>query len=258
LQVRCVNVKPHVLSPIDRNNNHPHLSNPTPTTTERLLEPLEEARLARILGGAGLAPGETPTAAFGLLDKKLGVLGDAQASLRGLFHPRDLPGVHFESYLWMRAPTKGLGGGGFTWLRRWFVLEGSRLLFVREAGGDPGEPEGGEEGGPQRTLICDVLLCSVREVTTTGSGSNSSGGGSNASSGSGAMATASAASAMAAVVGGVASAAAAASSGGADPGQLPFCFEIFSANRKSVLLQAETAEDFQGWTVAIRCVTRLV
>lgn len=210
---------------------------------------MEEARLARILGGAGLAPGETPTAAFALLDRKLGVLGDAQASLRGLlFQPRSAPGVHFESYLWMRAPGKGLAGGS-SWLRRWFVLEGSRLFFVRESGGDPGEAwkeEEGEDGGPQRTLICDVLLSSVREVTTAPAGGGGGGGG--VGGGSAATSAASAASAMAAAV----ASAATASAGGMDPGLLPFCFEVFSANRKSVLLQAETREDFAKWTATIR------
>jgi hypothetical protein len=32
----------------------------------------------------------------------------------------------------------------------------------------------------------------------------------------------------------------------------PYCFEIFSANRKSYLLQAEGPHEFQGWIMAIR------
>ena len=28
--------------------------------------------------------------------------------------------------------------GGITWLRRWFILDGSKLYYVREGGSDPG------------------------------------------------------------------------------------------------------------------------
>ena len=120
-------------------------------------------------------------------------MSDMQGSLRAFFRPRHIPGVHFESYLYMRAYNKFSGQA--TWNRKWFMLEGSKLYYVR----DTHLLEGDEAN--ERNLVCDVVLSTVREVVTS---------------------------------------------------DLPYCFEVFSANRKSYLLQAEGPNDFQAWIQAIR------
>lgn len=81
-----------------------------------MLEPAEEGRLSRPSLG-----GDSVSAVFDSVERKYGVL-DVQCSLRAFFRPRALPGVHFESYLFMRSASRFSGQA--TWLRRWFMLEG--------------------------------------------------------------------------------------------------------------------------------------
>jgi len=122
------------------------------------------------------------------------LLIDVHKSLRQFFHPRHDPGVILQSYLYIKSSSKYTGGS--SWLRRWFILEGSKLYYMREGrersssttptnsgGGGGGSGEG--EGGEERMLVCDVVLSTVREVG--GGGSNGCSGnisGSSSSSGS--------------------------------------------------------------------------
>lgn len=173
-----------------------------------MLEAAEEARLSRGAGEGGSML--HVTGVYESVEKKYGVL-DVQASLRSFFRPRQAPDVHFESFLFWK--TSGKYTGSTLWVRRWFVLEGSKLYYVREQGDSrEGEQQSSSspqpEGGEERSLVCDVVLSTVREVMSSA--------------------------------------------------EHPFCFEIFSANRKSYLLQAEGPHDYQAWIRAIRCVACLL
>ncbi|CAN0407722.1 unnamed protein product, partial [Discosporangium mesarthrocarpum] len=77
------------------------------------------------------------------------------------------------------------------WNRRWFVLDGSKISYLKT------------DGSSSRKLvpICNVLLSSVKEVLA--------------------------------------------------PDAL-YCFEIYSANRRSYMLQAEGPDELKSWTDAIR------
>ena len=82
----------------------------------------------------------------------------------------------------------------------------------------------------KRSLVCDVVLSTVREFGATAA--NSGGGSSSSISNNGSGMTNLASS--------------------SEGSQYPYTFEIFSANRKSYLLQAESAHDYQAWIQAIR------
>jgi hypothetical protein len=204
----------------------------------------------------------SPSSVFDLINRKFGNVLDVHAtSLRPtFFHPRSPPGVHFESFLFLKVPAKGLllgggggMGGGHMWIRRWFILEGDRLYYVRESGSD-GVGEVVE--GTERSLVCDVVLSSVREVSVPaaagkdGTGGNGGGGGAaGGNNGGGTVAgrdgagnTHTTTTTMTMT-----------SSTKESPLQsLPYCFEIFSANRKSFVLQAEGPHDYHGWIQALR------
>lgn len=187
---------------------------------ERRLDAGDEARFAQLHTLEAASSTTLSTPLLDLVDRKFAVL-EVQTSLRTFFSPRAAPGVHYESYLHMRVPTKGLASttATHTWIRRWFVLEGSSLYFVRESSHDPQGSDGMVEGSSERSLVCDVVLSSVREVPSTGNLT-------------GPTATTS-----------------------TDPNAappLPYCLEIFSANRKAVVLQAEGPADYQGWIQALR------
>jgi hypothetical protein len=48
-------------------------------------------------------------------------------------------------------------------VRRWFVLQGSKLYYLREPGD---KDEGSGETGDDRVMVCDVVLSTVRELVT--------------------------------------------------------------------------------------------
>lgn len=75
---------------------------------ERSVDACDEARLAHLSTVEAAAITPLSTSLLDLVDRKFGVL-DVQQSLRTFFMPRAAPGVHHESYLHMRVPTKGLG-----------------------------------------------------------------------------------------------------------------------------------------------------
>ena len=71
-------------------------------------------------------------------------------------------------------------GGGHGWIRRWFILEGDRLYYVRESGSDA---VGEVVEGTERSLVCDVVLSSVREVSVAASGGGKEGNSGNGGGG---------------------------------------------------------------------------
>jgi hypothetical protein len=185
---------------------------------ERGLDTCDEAEFAQLsrVESALITPLSSPL--LDLIDRRYGVF-DVQHSLRTLYQPRQAPGVHHESYLHMQVRAKGLASttASHVWIRRWFVLEGSSLYYVRESSHDP---VGESMEGSERSLVCDVVLSSIREVPLLGHGTKSLGAG-NATEAQ----TSSA---------------------------VPYCLEIFSANRKRLILQAEGPKELRAWLEAFR------
>lgn len=133
--------------------------------------------------------------------------------------------LSLPSFLPLLSSQSAATTASYTWARRWFVLEGSSLYYVRENAGDMlGEVVEGSE----RSLVCDVVLSSVREVPSGDNSSSSSSSHNNHGS---------------------------SSSSANDPNAppaLPYCLEIFSANRKSFVLQAEGSTEYHAWLQALR------
>ena len=75
---------------------------------ERSVDACDEARFAHLSTVEAAAITPLSTSLLDLVDRKFGVL-DVQQYLRTFFQPRAAPGVHHESYMHMRVPTKGLG-----------------------------------------------------------------------------------------------------------------------------------------------------
>lgn len=183
-----------------------------------MLLPLHHVERGLADSGAALGGGgeEAPSLSlYEAIERKHGTF-DVHRSLRQFFHKREDSNVVLQSYLFIRAPSKYTGTT--TWLRRWFILEGSKLYYIREgsergsatnttASGSSGTGSTGtilndyDTTTEERVLVCDVVLSTVREVTVS---------------------------------------------------DYPYCFEIFSANRKSYLLQAEGPWEYQDWIRAIR------
>lgn len=130
-----------------------------------------------------------------------------QRLYEGVYTPRYAPRCVREGYLFKRSNGKVM----HQWRRRWFVLEGSRLYYLKggfdKETADVVEPDVEDDGtqasssSHQRVLVCDVLLATVRDK---------------------------------------------------NDGDVPYCFEIYSANRRSYMLQAEGPIEFEGWTSTIR------
>ncbi|CAM9467142.1 unnamed protein product, partial [Hapterophycus canaliculatus] len=99
--------------------------------------------------------------------------------MEDVYERRATPGCVKEGYLFKKSSSKMLQH----WNRRWFVLDGSKLYYLKN---DPSR---------QKMLICDVMLCTVKEVHSS---------------------------------------------------DALYCFEVFSANRRSYMLQAEGPEELNS------------
>eukprot|EP00624_Nannochloropsis_granulata_P001367 evm.model.NODE_16645_length_15759_cov_30.505997.1 len=76
---------------------------------ERSVDTCDEARFAHLSTVEAAAVSPLSTSLLDMVDRKFGVLEIQQSLRRTLFQPRAAPGVHHESFLHMRMPTKGLG-----------------------------------------------------------------------------------------------------------------------------------------------------
>ncbi|CAM9748467.1 unnamed protein product, partial [Ascophyllum nodosum] len=111
---------------------------------------------------------------------------DHMRKVEEVYARRPTPGCVKEGYLFKKSSSKMLQKH---WNRRWFVLDGSKLYYLKDA------------ASRQKMLICDVKLCTVKEVHM--------------------------------------------------PDAL-YCFEVYSANRRSYLLQAEGPDELKSWVISIR------
>ncbi|CAM9509210.1 unnamed protein product, partial [Scytosiphon promiscuus] len=113
---------------------------------------------------------------------------DQMRRMEDVYERRATPGCVKEGYLFKKSSSKMLQMSQH-WNRRWFVLDGSKLYYLKN---DPSR---------QKMLICDVMLCTVKEVHSS---------------------------------------------------DALYCFEVFSANRRSYMLQAEGPEELKSWVTCIR------
>ncbi|CAN0448941.1 unnamed protein product [Ectocarpus sp. 12 AP-2014] len=105
--------------------------------------------------------------------------------MEDVYTRRATPGCVKEGYLFKKSSSKMLQH----WNRRWFVLDGSKLYYLKN------------DSSRQKMLICDVMLCTVKEVHSS---------------------------------------------------DALYCFEVFSANRRSYMLQAEGPDELTSWVTCIR------
>jgi PH domain len=138
-----------------------------------------------------------------------------------VYTPRPTPGCIREGYLYKRSSSKMLT----SWQRRWFILDGSRLYYLKtdnkgssnaeeldtsaihnnDTNDESSSSSSKTDGGFPRVLVCDVLLSTVRD------GKDSDG---------------------------------------------CYTFEVLSANRRGYMLQAEGPYEHAAWTSAIRqCIS---
>ncbi|CAN0119486.1 unnamed protein product, partial [Ectocarpus fasciculatus] len=109
----------------------------------------------------------------------------ARREMEDVYTRRATPGCVKEGYLFKKSSSKMLQH----WNRRWFVLDGSKLYYLKN------------DSSRQKMLICDVMLCTVKEVHSS---------------------------------------------------DALYCFEVFSANRRSYMLQAEGPDELTSWVTCIR------
>jgi Putative GTPase activating protein for Arf/PH domain len=101
------------------------------------------------------------------------------------YHRQTIPGVRVEGWLY----KKSSGMLSLTpWTRRWFLMDKDSIYFFRP---DTASQRGNKSSGNKnitrfsRVKICDILLCTVREVDPdtpqqqAGGGNNNSSGGTN-------------------------------------------------------------------------------
>mmetsp|Transcript_21914 Transcript_21914/g.26775 ORF Transcript_21914/g.26775 Transcript_21914/m.26775 type:complete len:1208 (-) Transcript_21914:30-3653(-) len=103
----------------------------------------------------------------------------------------DLPGHLAESCLYHREPTPGVIVEGWlykkstsrismhTWNKRWFIVDKGGIYYLRGSGGNErsSSPTFGANGSSsssrERIKICEIVLCTVREVPENAKGHNS-------------------------------------------------------------------------------------
>jgi hypothetical protein len=93
-----------------------------------------------------------------------------------LYYREPKPGVIMEGWLYKKTATRI----STSWAKRWFILDKTGVYYMRQAD-DYGSGTGGgnKNGGGQSSKrelvkVCDILLCTVREVPPAAKGNNGS------------------------------------------------------------------------------------
>ncbi len=80
------------------------------------------------------------------------------------------PGVILEGWLYKKASTRMAIN---TWSKRWFVLDKSGIYYLKGGSLSENSKSGASNGSLERVKVCDIVLCTVREMN----GRNKQGGG---------------------------------------------------------------------------------
>lgn len=77
-------------------------------------------------------------------------------------HKEPTPGVVFEGWLYKKASSRIALN---TWSRRWFILDSKAIYYLNEVSSNEHPKRGGMSITMwERVKVCDVVLCTVREV----------------------------------------------------------------------------------------------
>jgi hypothetical protein len=81
---------------------------------------------------------------------------------KSLSHKEPTPGIVFEGWLYKKASSRiSLN----PWSRRWFILDNKAIYYLNEATSNENPKRGGMSVTVwERVKVCDVVLCTVREV----------------------------------------------------------------------------------------------
>jgi Arf-GAP/coiled-coil/ANK repeat/PH domain-containing protein len=71
------------------------------------------------------------------------------------------PGVLLEGWLYKKASTRMAIN---TWSKRWFVLDKSGIYYLKGGSLSENSKSGSSNGSLERVKVCDIVLCTVREV----------------------------------------------------------------------------------------------
>lgn len=71
------------------------------------------------------------------------------------------PGIEVEGWLYKKASTRIAMN---TWSKRWFVLDKNGIYYLKGGSLSENGKSGSSNGSLERVKVCDIVLCTVREV----------------------------------------------------------------------------------------------
>jgi hypothetical protein len=80
------------------------------------------------------------------------------------------PGIEVEGWLYKKAHSRMAMS---TWSKRWFVLDKTGIYYLKGGSLSENGKLGSSNGSLERVKVCDIVLCTVREVNDKGRQSNS-------------------------------------------------------------------------------------
>jgi len=75
------------------------------------------------------------------------------------------PGIEVEGWLYKKAHSRMAMN---TWSKRWFVLDKSGIYYLKGGSLSENTKFGASNGSLERVKVCDIILCTVREVVDRG------------------------------------------------------------------------------------------
>jgi hypothetical protein len=75
------------------------------------------------------------------------------------------PGIEVEGWLYKKAHSRMAMN---TWSKRWFVLDKTGIYYLKGGSLSENHKFGASNGSLERVKVCDIVLCTVREVVDRG------------------------------------------------------------------------------------------
>jgi len=75
------------------------------------------------------------------------------------------PGIEVEGWLYKKAHSRMAMS---TWSKRWFVLDKTGIYYLKGGSLSENGKSGSSNGSLERVKVCDIVLCTVREVNDKG------------------------------------------------------------------------------------------